>query len=536
MLRSHHLRSAATAAAARRSTRTSVRSARRSCRSAATATTSAFLGLPRKLNLDAADLEQRFRDAEPPVSSRLLLQRDAGRAARQPRAVVVSERCVSHAEAAGRARRVPARARRAARRGEPEEAPKQGAAGAARRSVRAERGARRDPRAARGGRAGRRVEGAARAGARSRSKRKRDEHERAARRSCRAQWDALVDARAGDRERRAVLDALRERVLERNYINNLLAGIERELARRPELGAADEHVKVVGIDLGTTNSLVAYVEGRRAGRHPRRERRRAGAVDRLGRRRRHDLRRPRGAAAAADRRRAHGLLGQALHGQGRRRRRRTRRSLLPFRVGGEAGGVVRIGLGDREFTPPEISAFILRELKRRAEEHSSPSRASSTPKSIARSSPCRRTSTTRSAPRRATPAGIAGLEVLRIINEPTAASLAYGLDKRKHGLDRRLRPRRRHVRHLDPARRGRRVPGAGDQRRHAPRRRRHRPAADASRVLGARSALARSRAGRDDLRRSARRSSRRSGTSPTRDETTPSCNGTARSRARSSRR
>ena len=43
--------------------------------------------------------------------------------------------------------------------------------------------------------------------------------------------------------------------------------------------------------------------------------------------------------------------------------------LLPFRVGGEAGGVVRIGIADREFTPPEISAFVLRELKRRAEEH-----------------------------------------------------------------------------------------------------------------------------------------------------------------------
>src|SRR4029079_7082381 len=41
--------------------------------------------------------------------------------------------------------------------------------------------------------------------------------------------------------------------------------------------------------------------------------------------------------------------------------------LLPFRISGEGSGVVRIGLGDREFTPPEISAFILRELKHRAE-------------------------------------------------------------------------------------------------------------------------------------------------------------------------
>lgn len=42
-------------------------------------------------------------------------------------------------------------------------------------------------------------------------------------------WDALVDAGADERERREVLESLRERVLERNYINNLLAGVEREL-------------------------------------------------------------------------------------------------------------------------------------------------------------------------------------------------------------------------------------------------------------------------------------------------------------------
>jgi molecular chaperone HscB len=44
-----------------------------------------------------------------------------------------------------------------------------------------------------------------------------------------SRWDALVDARASDAERRTVLEALRDRFLERNYINNLLAGIDREL-------------------------------------------------------------------------------------------------------------------------------------------------------------------------------------------------------------------------------------------------------------------------------------------------------------------
>ena len=46
-----------------------------------------------------------------------------------------------------------------------------------------------------------------------------------------AKWDALLDRGAADAERRPVLEALRERVLERNYINNLLAGIEREMAQ-----------------------------------------------------------------------------------------------------------------------------------------------------------------------------------------------------------------------------------------------------------------------------------------------------------------
>jgi molecular chaperone HscB len=45
-----------------------------------------------------------------------------------------------------------------------------------------------------------------------------------------AKWDALVDRSASDADRRPVLEALRERVLERNYINNLLAGIEREMS------------------------------------------------------------------------------------------------------------------------------------------------------------------------------------------------------------------------------------------------------------------------------------------------------------------
>jgi len=58
---------------------------------------------------------------------------------------------------------------------------------------------------------------------------KRTEHEAALERLS-AEWDALIDRSAGHAEKRRILDELRERFLERNYINNLLAGIERELA------------------------------------------------------------------------------------------------------------------------------------------------------------------------------------------------------------------------------------------------------------------------------------------------------------------
>ena len=97
------------------------------------------------------------------------------------------------------------------------------------------------------------------------------------------------------------------------------------------------------------------------------------------------------------------------------------------------GGVVRIGLGDREFTPPEISAFILRELKRRAEAFFAEQGEIDTEVDRAVITvPAYFNDAQRTATRDA--GRIAGLDVLRIINEPTAASLAYGLDKRHAGL------------------------------------------------------------------------------------------------------
>jgi Fe-S protein assembly chaperone HscA len=189
--------------------------------------------------------------------------------------------------------------------------------------------------------------------------------------------------------------------------------------------------RVVGIDLGTTNSLVGYVDNGRP----------VVIRDDTG-----DALVPSVVSIGED--------GTIFVGREAQRRLLTAPSrsvysvkrfmgrgiedveaeaaLLPFGVSGEPGGVVRIGVADREFTPPEISAFILRELKYRAEEHFRErgefdfevDRAVITVPAYFNDA--QRTAT-RDAGR------LAGLEVLRIINEPTAASLAYGLDKRNRG-------------------------------------------------------------------------------------------------------
>src|SRR5215510_2886262 len=126
--------------------------------------------------------------------------------------------------------------------------------------------------------------------------------------------------------------------------------------------------KVVGIDLGTTNSLVAYVKD---------------GVPIVIRDRSGDGLVPSVVSIAED---STVFVGREAQRRLLTDAQRTAYSVkrfmgkgredvqddaghFPFRVSGETGGVVRIGLGDKEFTPPEVSAFVLRELKRRAEEH-----------------------------------------------------------------------------------------------------------------------------------------------------------------------
>jgi molecular chaperone DnaK (HSP70) len=189
--------------------------------------------------------------------------------------------------------------------------------------------------------------------------------------------------------------------------------------------------KVVGIDLGTTNSLVAYVQDGR----PVVIRDAGGdalvpsivSLDENGtifvgrEAQRRLLTAPSRTVYSVKR-----FMGRDVEDV------RDEAAFSRLVVSGEPGGVVRIALGGREYTPPEISALVLKELRQRAEEHFRDQgefdfevdRAVITVPAYFNDA--QRTAT-RDAGR------LAGLEVLRIINEPTAASLAYGLDKRNRG-------------------------------------------------------------------------------------------------------
>ena len=93
----------------------------------------------------------------------------------------------------------------------------------------------------------------------------------------------------------------------------------------------------------------------------------------------------------------------------------------------EKNGVIRIEIGEKTYSPPQVSAMILKELKRRAEEFLKEDISKAVITVPAYFNDSQRQATK--------DAGmIAGLEVLRIINEPTAAALAYGLQKKTQGI------------------------------------------------------------------------------------------------------
>ncbi len=100
--------------------------------------------------------------------------------------------------------------------------------------------------------------------------------------------------------------------------------------------------------------------------------------------------------------------------------------LFPFHLAPGSESVLQLQLGDRTYTPPEISALILRQLKQNAEAYFGEPVSKAVITVPAYFNDAQRQAT-KDAGR------IAGLEVLRLVNEPTAASLAYGLDKRENG-------------------------------------------------------------------------------------------------------
>lgn len=183
--------------------------------------------------------------------------------------------------------------------------------------------------------------------------------------------------------------------------------------------------KIVGIDLGTTNSLVAIVEdstpriinGRDGGAlvpsviyfdesgtvlvgNP--------AKEKL-------IEKPENTIFSIKR-----FMGKGIEDV------RADLPLLPFNVSPDSEHIIRLKIFGRDYTPPEISAFVLRELKQNAE-----AALGEEIKNAVITVPAYFNDAQRQATKDA--GRIAGLDVLRIVNEPTAASLAYGLDKKKQG-------------------------------------------------------------------------------------------------------
>jgi Fe-S protein assembly chaperone HscA len=191
--------------------------------------------------------------------------------------------------------------------------------------------------------------------------------------------------------------------------------------------------RVVGIDLGTTNSLVAYMQGEAPvvipgvdGSNllpsvvaldpvPPQGGRPTVTVGNTARKALIET--PERVIYSVKR-----LMGRSLE------EIQSELKLFPFRLAedAEAGEVPRIRLGELQFTPPEISAYILRQLKRNAERFFGAPVTQAVITVPAYFNDAQRQAT-KDAGR------MAGLEVLRLVNEPTAAALAYGLDRAKVG-------------------------------------------------------------------------------------------------------
>jgi molecular chaperone DnaK len=182
--------------------------------------------------------------------------------------------------------------------------------------------------------------------------------------------------------------------------------------------------KIIGIDLGTTNSVVAVREGDKVTVIPNAQGSRLTSS----------------VVAIADK--GERLVGQIAKRQaitnprntvysikrfmGRRHREvAAEEKMVPYEIVGGEDELVRVRVRGKEYTPPEISAMILQDLKRTAENY-----LGDEVKRAVITVPAYFNDAQRQATKDA--GTIAGLEVVRIINEPTASALAYGLDKKKN--------------------------------------------------------------------------------------------------------
>ena len=181
--------------------------------------------------------------------------------------------------------------------------------------------------------------------------------------------------------------------------------------------------KIIGIDLGTTNSVVAVMEGAQPkvlvnGSGARTTPSVVGFTEKgetlVGQPAKHQqVTNPKNTVFSVKR-----FMGR------RHNEVSSEEKLVPYEVTGGAEDFVKVKVRDKEYTPQQISAFILQELKKTAEDY-----LGETVDRAVITVPAYFNDSQRQATKDA--GEIAGLKVERIINEPTAAALAYGLEKQK---------------------------------------------------------------------------------------------------------
>src|SRR5690348_16313872 len=184
--------------------------------------------------------------------------------------------------------------------------------------------------------------------------------------------------------------------------------------------------KTIGIDLGTTNSVVAVIEGKEPKVIPNQEGSRLTpsvvAWDERGEvligqiAKRQAVVNPFGTIASAKR-----FIGRRFEEVTEEAKR------VPFKVVKAKNGDAAFEVRGKVVSPPEVSAHVLQKLKKAAEEYLGGSVSAAVITVPAYFNDAQRQAT-KDAGR------VAGLDVKRIVNEPTAAALAYGLDKKKHEI------------------------------------------------------------------------------------------------------